>query len=430
MFKLASQSLWNRRGSAVLTILAIAVSVMLLLGVDRIREQTRANFANTVSGTDLIVGARTGQVQLLLSSVFHIGAMTNTLSWSSYEHLQQLPQVNWHVPLALGDSVQGFPVVGTTPTFFSQFQYGQRQSLEIAQGEVFQQVTEVVIGAQVARALDLVVGDDVSLAHGSGGLSFSEHGDHDFQVSGVLATTGTPVDKAVYVPLAGLSLVHDELDPADEDEHAHGHEHEHDHQSEHSGEQVADVVNEPPATSLSAVLIGLNSKPFALRLQRDINTYAGEPLTAIMPGMTLQQLWQTLSLFEQALYAIAGLVVVTGLLGMLTSLLASLRERRREIAVLRAVGARRSTIFGLLISETMLLTLFGCLAGVALLYLVIASAGSLLQSQLGINLALAPLSVSEWQLLGLIIGAGFLLSLIPAWRAYRLSLADGLTAKL
>lgn len=422
MFKLALYSLLNRRSSAVLTVFAIALSVLLLLGVERVREQVRANFANTVSGTDIIVGARTGQVQLLLSSVFHIGSMTNTLSWDSYEYLQELPQVRWHIPLALGDSVGGAPVVATTNDFFQHFQYGSRQPLEFATGEHFSGPTDVVVGALVASQQGHEVGAGITIAHGAGGISFSQHDTHDFQVRGVLKATGTPVDKAVYIPLEGLALVHDEVTgtSAPDSEHEHDHAHDNEHMDEHSG----------PTQTLSAVLLGLESKPYAIRMQRQINTYTMEPLTAIMPGMTLQQLWQTLSVFEQALFVITILVVITGLLGMLTTLLASLRERRREMAVLRAVGAGPGTIFTLLVSEAALLTLLGCVAGVVGLYAAQLIAAPLLAEQLGLSLTITGLQTNEWALLGLVLIAGILVSLFPAWRAYKLSLADGLTVKL
>jgi len=219
MIRLALLSLWNRKASALLTICAIAVSVMMLLGVEQIRQQTRSNFANTISGTDLIVGARTGSTQLLLASVFNIGQLSNTMSWQSYRYLTELPQVAWHVPLALGDSLRGFPVVGTTAEFFTYFNYGQRQALEFANGQPFNSLTDLVVGAEVAQSLQLTVGSTATLAHGSGGLSFSEHDEHDFSVTGVLKRTGTPVDHSVYVDLGGLSLVHDELPQAQTTEH-------------------------------------------------------------------------------------------------------------------------------------------------------------------------------------------------------------------
>lgn len=411
MIRLALASLTNRKASAWLTILAIAVSTLLLLGVERVRTQTQENFANTISGTDLIVGARTGSTQLLLSSVFHIGAMNNSLSWQSYEYLQKLPGVAWHIPMALGDSFSGYPVVGTTPAFFEYFQYGNRESLQLRQGHVFSgdAADDAVLGAEVARRLKIKVGDELTIAHGSGGISFSDHDAHPFKVKGILAPTATPADQALYVPLAGLGLVHGEIL---EDDHVHDHAH------------------EQPVYTLSAVLLGLSNKPLALRLQRQINTYKGEPLTAIMPGLALTELWRTLNLFEKALFAVSALVVATGLLGMLTTLLASLRERRREMAVLRSIGAGPFTIFGLLVSEAFLLAIAGVAVGISMLFLILGVGSDWLLANTGMLLRATPLTTTELMFAGAVLIAAIFLSFIPAWRAYRNALADGLTIRL
>ncbi|EKE87439.1 ABC transporter permease [Idiomarina xiamenensis] len=427
MLKLALASLQNRRASALLTLLAIAVSVALLLAVERVRDQVQDNFANTVSGTDLIVGARTGQTQLLLASVFHIGALSNNLSWDSYEAWRERPEIAWSIPLSLGDSVRGLPVVATTDAFFTHFQYGLKRSLELQQGQWFAANDQVVLGADAAKQLGLKMGDDLVVAHGAGGISFSEHDEHPFHVSGVLAFTGTPVDQAVYVSLSGMGLIHGDLaDNGDEHEHATHDEHEHEHEHEHHHAAMQDGH----VTSISAALFGLKVKPLAIRLQREINNYDAEPLSAIMPGLTLQQLWKTLNIFERALTAVSAMVVVTGLLGMLTTLLASLRERRREMAVLRAVGARPAHVFTLLVSEAVLLTVLGCFAGLVILYASIGLLGGWIHSQTGMMLSLSWPTVAEWYRLALVVAAGFILSLVPAWRAYKNSLADGLSVKL
>lgn len=408
MIRLAIKSLLNRRASVLLTIIAIAVSVTLLLAVERVREQVQNHFANTVSGTDLIIGARTGQTQLLLSSVFHIGSMTNNMSWESFTDIKARPEVSWAIPISLGDSVQGLPVVATTDAYFQHFKYGNKQTLQFADGHAFESAEDVVLGADAAERLSKSIGDDIIIAHGSGGISFSQHAQHPLTVTGVLKRTGTPVDQAVLVTLHSLEMIHN-------GEHSHsGHQHE----------------GEPPAESISAAMLGLKAKPLALRLQRQINTYEKEPLTALLPGMTLQQLWKTLRVFEQALTAISAMVVLIGLLGMLTIMLASLRERRREMAVLRAVGAGPGTIFGLLLSEALLLTVVGAFSGLLLLYALQWSLAGVIQSQTGIILGSSWPSSAEWWRIALVIAAGFLLSLIPAWRAYRNSLADGLTVKI
>ncbi|WP_417447871.1 ABC transporter permease [Idiomarina abyssalis] len=408
MIRLAIKSLMNRRASVLLTVIAIAVSVTLLLAVERVREQVQSHFANTVSGTDLIIGARTGQTQLLLSSVFHIGSMTNNMSWESFEDIRERPEVSWAIPMSLGDSVQGLPVVATSNAYFEHFKYGNKQALEFSQGSAFASDEEVVLGADAAEKLSKTMGDDIIIAHGSGGISFSEHDQHPLTVTGVLQRTGTPVDQAVFVTLHSLEMIH-----SGEHEHS-GHDHH----------------NEAPADSISAALLGLKAKPLALRLQRQINTYEKEPLTALLPGMTLQELWKTLRVFEQALTAISAMVVLIGLLGMLTIMLASLRERRREMAVLRAVGAGPGTIFGLLLSEALLLTVVGAFSGLLLLYGLQWSLAGVIQSQTGLILSTTWPGASEWWRMALVIIVGFMLSLIPAWRAYRQSLADGLTVKI
>jgi putative ABC transport system permease protein len=408
MIRLAIKSLMNRRASVLLTVIAIAVSVTLLLAVERVREQVQSHFANTVSGTDLIIGARTGQTQLLLSSVFHIGSMTNNMSWESFNDIRERPEVSWAIPMSLGDSVQGLPVVATTNAYFEHFKYGNKQALEFSRGGAFASDEEVVLGADAAEKLSKTMRDDIIIAHGSGGISFSEHDQHPLTVTGVLQRTGTPVDQAVFVTLHSLEMIH-----SGEHEHS-GHDHH----------------NEAPTDSISAALLGLKAKPLALRLQRQINTYEKEPLTALLPGMTLQELWKTLRVFEQALTAISAMVVLIGLLGMLTIMLASLRERRREMAVLRAVGAGPGTIFGLLLSEALLLTVVGAFSGLLLLYGLQWSLAGVIQSQTGLILSTTWPSVSEWWRIALVIIAGFMLSLIPAWRAYRQSLADGLTVKI
>lgn len=407
MIKLATKSLLNRRASVLLTVIAIAVSVTLLLAVERTREQVQTNFANTVSGTDLIIGARTSQIQLLLSSVFHIGSMTNNMSWDAFSDIRSRPEVEWAVPISLGDSVAGLPVVASTSDYFTHFKYGSKQSLTFSDGQAFHRSKQVVLGAEAADKLKKKTGDNITIAHGSGGISFSEHDDHPLTVVGILKRTGTPVDQSILTSLSSLEMIHG------------GHQSEHTHHD-----------SQPPAQSISAALLGLKAKPLALRLQRQINTYKPEPLTALLPGMTLQELWKTLRIFEQALTVISSMVVLIGLLGMLTIMLASLRERRREMAVLRAVGAGPGTVFGLLLSEALLLTIVGAVSGLSLLYFLEWAFAGVIQSQTGIMLSFSWPTVAEWWRLGLVVTAGFVLSLIPAWRAYRQSLADGLTVKV
>jgi putative ABC transport system permease protein len=414
--RLAVQSLRNRALTASLTVLAIAVSVMLLIGVEKVRTGARASFADTISGTDLVVGARSGSIQLLLYSVFRIGNATNNVTWKSYQDIAQRPEVAWTVPLSLGDSHRGFRLLGTTPEYFERYKYRHGQSLAFAEGKPFADLFDVVIGADVASALGYKIGDRIVIAHGLGAVSFVEHADKPFQVSGILAKTGTPVDRTLHVSLEAIEAIHVDWQtgmpmPG----------------QTISANEVRKMHLEPKA--ITAALVGLKSKLATFKLQRAINEYREEPLSAIIPGAALQELWGLVATAETALSVISAMVVATALLGMVTTILTTLNERRREMAILRSVGARPATILGLLATEAALLTLSGVALGVALLYGALAVLRPWVDRVYGLQLNIDPPTGSEWMALGAIVVAGIVAGLIPALRAYRLSLADGMTVR-
>ena len=208
ILSLAWKSLLNRRFTALLTVMSIALSVTLLVGVERLRTEARASFANTLSGTDLIVGARSGPVQLLLYSVFRIGDATNNISWQSYQDIAAHPKVAWTVPISLGDSHRGFRVLGTSAAYFEHYRYGRDRRLAIDEGQPFADLYDAVLGAQVADELGYKIGDAIVLAHGASEVSFARHDDKPFRVAGILARTGTPVDRTVHVSLEAIEAIH------------------------------------------------------------------------------------------------------------------------------------------------------------------------------------------------------------------------------
>ncbi|MBM7062753.1 ABC transporter permease [Pseudomonas sp. UL073] len=419
LLRLALASLNNRRFTACLTVFAIALSVCLLLAVERVRTEARASFASTISGTDLIVGARSGSVNLLLYSVFRIGNATNNIRWSSFEQLAASPRVKWAIPLSLGDSHRGYRVLGTSAAYFEHYRYGRGQPLQLQSGRAFaSDPFEVVLGAEVADALHYRLGDQVVLAHGVATISLVQHDDKPFRVVGILARTGTPVDRTLHISLAGMEALH--IDWQNGVPARGG--------GKVSAEQARHLDLTP--TAITAVLLGLNSKIATFAVQREINEYRGEPLLAILPGVALQELWSLMGTAEKALFVVSLFVVLTGLIGMLTAILTSLNERRREMAILRSVGARPWQVACLLVLEAFALALAGVLLGVALLYLAIAASQGYVQAQYGLYLPLALPSAYEWTLLGAILAAALLMGVVPAWRAYRQSLADGLSIRL
>ncbi|MBK3868559.1 FtsX-like permease family protein [Pseudomonas stutzeri] len=419
LLRLALASLNNRRFTALLTVFAIALSVCLLLAVERVRNETRASFASTISGTDLVVGARSGSVNLLLYSVFRIGNATNNIRWDSYQHFAEHPRVDWAIPISLGDSHRGFRVMGTSTAYFEHYRYGRKQPLQLAEGRAFERDPfEVVLGAEVASALGYQLDDSIVLAHGVARVSLVRHDDKPFRVVGVLQRTGTPVDRTLHISLAGMEALHVDWQNGMPARGAARIDAEHARQLDLQPQQI------------TAFLLGLNSKIATFALQREINQYRGEPLLAILPGVALQELWSLMGTAEKALFVVSLFVVLTGLIGMLTAILTSLNERRREMAILRSVGARPWHIAALLIIEAFGLTLAGVLLGLVLLYVGIAAAQSPLQSLYGLYLPLAWPSTYEWSLLGAILLAALLMGSVPAWRAYRQSLADGLSIRL
>ena len=420
LWSLALRSAWNRRFVLSLTLLSIALATFLLLGIERLRSDVRQNFRQAVSGTDLIVGARTSPVQLMLYSVFRIGNATHNVRWSSAQALASHPAVAWTAPIALGDSFHGFPVIGTTASYFAHFQYGDHQPLALAQGRLNQALFDVVLGAEVARQRGLVLGQRITLSHGGGGGDGppgAEHADKPFTVTGILRATGTPVDRSVHISLEAIEAIH--LDwqggvplpgmviPAD---------------------QVQKFSLTPQ--TVTAVLVGLKTRAAVFRVQRWVDAYAPEPLLAVLPGVALDQLWGVLGGMEQALLLMSALVACVSLIGLVAVVLAGLNERRRELAILRAVGAGPRHVFALLALEGALLTLGGVLLGAAALWATIALGGPVLQAHTGITLNWGAPSASQWQLAGALLIVGGLASLVPGWRAYRWSLADGLVARV
>ncbi len=398
---LALQSLWNRRGSVMLTVFAIAVSVAMLLSVQKLRTAARESFASTISGTDLVVGARSGPLNLLLYSVFRIGDPTANVSWQTYRIVSQHRDVAWTIPLSLGDSHQGYRVVGTSPAFFAHYRYGQRQALAFRAGRPFVGGNEVVLGYEVSRRLGYSTGDSIVIAHGIGEGSFQTHQADPGVVVGILAPTGTPVDRALHVDLAFIDEIH-----------------------------ASESAGVPGDRGLSAFLVGMKSRDSVLLMQRALNEYAAEPLQAVIPGVALVQLWQAVGVADRALMLVAACVALAGLLGMMASILTSLNERRREMAILRSVGAQPRHVFGLLLLESAFLVSSGIALGVLLVYAIVGTLRPWIAERYGIDLPISGLTATDGMLLGAVLVSALLLGAYPAWRAYRLSLADGLTIRL
>ena len=411
----------NRRFTLVMTVSSLALSIFLMLAVERLRSQAHESFLQSVSGTDLIVGPRSSPLQLLLYSVFRLGTASHSMSWSSFETIKARPDIAFAIPIALGDSHDHFPVLGTNLDYFEHFRYAEQRALKFAQGKAFADTLdglfEAVIGSQLARSEGYTVGSMLTLAHGNEARPGAAHDDRPFKVVGVLAAPATPVDRTVHISLPAIEALHADwvggarmpglMIPA---------------------EQLRKFDLKPK--TVTAALLGLKNRAGVFATQRSINTFTGEALTAILPAVTLTELWDLLAVVETSLRLISALVFGVSVLGLVAILMAGLNERRRELAILRSVGASPRVLFGLLSLEALVIVTIGILLGTMLLYAATAWAGPLLLEHFGLPLQARMLGGEELTLLGAVAAVGLVASLIPGWQAYRYSLSDGLAPRI
>ena len=457
MFGFALRSLWNRRFVAALTVLAIALSVALILGVERLRTEARDSFTNSASGIDLIVAPRGNDVQILLATVFGVGTTGTGLAWETYELVEDLPQVEWSVPVQMGDNHRGYPVIGTTETYFERFRHSGGRPLSLAAGQAFDDAMaeSAVVGAEVAARFGYRPGTVIVNAHGAGAVSFDLHDDAPFTITGVLAPTGTAVDRMVFVSLEGFDEIHaartpPPSDPFDMGEGSDGHEgeegvagdvgghevedanadDEHDHTGEDHGSRDAhdDERHEPAA--INAIYVGLTDRAAVLGIQRILAEMGTDAVSAVIPAVALTELWAITGTAERAMQLMAWAVALAGMTGMVVMLSATLEARRREFAILRSVGATPARIFTLIVTEAALLVAAGLAGGLLLLALAARLSEPLLAARFGLALNAGPAGVREVVLLVTIFAAGLAASLVPALRVYRMTLADGLSVRL
>ena len=403
--RLAIKSLLDRKSSVLVSLLAMSVSIFVLLGVEHIRHQTKENFSNTVSGVDLIVGARTGSVNLLLYSVFRVGNPTNNIRWETYEKVASSRKVDWAIPISLGDSHKGYRVLGTSTDYFKYFSYSDKQLLEFKDGRAFKDLFDVVLGAEVARKLNYQLGDRLVLAHGVAATSFSLHEDRPFDVVGILRPTGTPVDQTLHVSLAGIEAIHIDW--------------QHGVRIPNSSAPIDnfDDIDLKPK-SITAFMLGLKEKMATFRVQRGINNYKGEPLLAILPGVALSELWQMMGILEKTLLLVSALVFLAACLGVSAMLLASIRERQKEFHLLRVIGAPPRFLFFLVELEAFFITLFGVILGSLLLMGSLLVSRDYLVEKFGLHINVSIFTENSIHMILMVFLASFIAAALPSFVSY------------
>ena len=415
LLKLTLNSLYARLLTVSMTIFAISLSLMLYLSVEKLRSSAYTSFTNTISQTDLIVGSRTGSVQLLLYSIFRIGNATNNITWESYQDIIEKDEVKWAVPISLGDSHKGYRVMGTNKEFFKHYKYRGNKSLVIKDGKYFSDLYDVVLGFGVAEKLDYQINSSIIVSHGL--KSFTDHDDQPFKVSGILAKTGTPVDNTIIVSLKAIEAIHVDWS---------------------SGAKIPGQITpideirkmDLATSNITAILLGIDSKLKIFQFQRWINEYPEEALTAILPGVALQELWRIVGVVENILLGISFVVILTTLMGMAAIVLSSLNERRREMAIWRAMGASPKIVIGLLMLEALIISSVSIFFSTILLFILLYFLQPWIDTTYGILVTVEMFSLSDIYIFILFIFAAMFVSLIPALRAYWFSINDGMTVKI
>ena len=449
-FTLVFQSLLNRWLSCLLIILTLAFSISLYFTVSRIQESVKASFKSTVSGVDSVVAARGGNLQILLNSVFLIGEPSAPIQWNTYQDIANNNKIKWAVPISLGDSHKGYRVIGTTNNYFKQIKYSSRKNIEFLTGNSFNDVFDVVLGSVVASKLNYNIGEEIAITHGLSDVGEvhtftseknAKHDDHDdhakheedeeedqehddhashdhenlgFKISGILKPTGTPIDNAVYVSLAGIEAMHTGWI---------------------GNQKVIDVSLEQimkkelrPKT-ISAIFLSLNNRTQIFQFQRDVINYKEEAISSVMPGITLSRLWMLTGNVDKAFKIITFFIIIIALLGMIAMTIAGLSSRRREMAILRSVGASPVNIVSLLLVESIIISIVSCILGYILMVVIFSLGKDYLQNNYGIFIDSFSIKNYDLQIVITIVFAALIATIVPAIQIYKNTVRDGLSVK-
>ncbi|MFP4502649.1 MAG: ABC transporter permease [Candidatus Hydrogenedentota bacterium] len=438
LWRIAWSYLWNRKLTTILTIVSVALGVALITAVLTLRDETRRRFEEEGQTFDMVVGAKGSALQLVLCAVYFMDRPPGNISTDIYHQIAEDPMVRAAFPIAIGDSFQGFPIVGTTPEYLAHERLNVRDDtfsrvLAFAEGEPFDEPMEIVIGAHVARATGVEVGDQVVGTHGFIELSestreavgFHSHEHQPYTVVGILEPSNSPNDRALFTNIQSVWDVHadpskfpewhgTEEEEAHQDAHDHGHAgHAHDTHTHSAGDEV------------TAVLVQLDSPAdrfvFKDMVNRKYNAAADIPIQVI------EKLYdQLLSTAKLVLLAVGYLVVVVSALSILIGLYLSIMQRRRDMAIMRALGASAYEIFGAVLIEAFWVTLLGIGLGWILGGAVTFGLSAYLAAKFGMTLNAFIIGRETVNAFAVILGVGILAGLLPAWQAYRSDVARDL----
>jgi putative ABC transport system permease protein len=387
------RSLRQHALSTLITAFSISLAGGLLMSVWSVKDQARATFTGINGGFDAVLGARGSKLQLVLNSIFHLESSPGNLHAPDYLDIKKNPNVALAIPIAVGDNYHGYRLVGTIPEMFEKTEYAPGKHYELEPGGSFFDPTrrEAVVGSFVAQKMGLKMGDTFHPYHG---LIFNERDQHSetYVVVGVLKPSNTPTDRVIWIPLEGIQKMK-------------GHD-------------------PKAATDVSAVLVKLRGEgAVGFRMDMMYNKQ-GDRLTFAWPiATTIAELFDKIGWFDKVLALVAYLVAVVATASILASIYNSMNERRREIAILRALGARRRIILSAIILEAAAISTLGMTVGFAIYLMIMTGAAKIIRAQTGIV-------IDPWQFNTVmlwapaaLIGLGALAGIVPAMKAYRTDVA-------
>ena len=407
---LAVKSLLSRKVSVILTVVSLTLSISLYLSIDTLRLGAKKSFFGNVKTGDLILGSRSGEIQLLLYSLFQIGNPTNNISWDSYKEIEKNSDIEWMVPISLGDSHKQFRVMGTSKAYFEKYEYRNKKKLAFKSGNIFNDLFDVVIGSDVAKKLNYNIDDNIVIAHGISSQSL--HDEFPFKVKGILKKTGTSADRLVLVSLEALEVIHKDWKTGIKIPNAK--------------KLNKNNYNDLEPKEVTAAIIKLKSSIKVFQIQRQINKYEFEPLQAIIPGISLSKLWQIVSVTENVMLIISLMVIISSFIGMTAILYSTLNGRRKEMALLRIVGASPYTIFTLMITEALIIAISSIFISICLIQVLALIFFPILDQNFGLYLEYKFLTVKDLLFLLSVLFLSVIVSVLPSLRASKDSINEGI----
>lgn len=411
LWMIVRRSLRHHALSTWVTVISVALAVGLTISVFAVTAQSRRAFAGGTAGFDGVVGARGSPLQLVLNTVFHLETSPGNIPWSTYEALRKDPNVSLAVPYAVGDNYKGFRVVGTTPEIFTKFEYQKGVTFRIPEpGRPFAaDKQEAVFGFAAAERTGVRLGDRIRVFHGFEFDPKKQH-DEEYVVSGIMEPTNSPSDRVVWIPIDGIFRLGG-------------------HVLRGTGKEYTPVRGEPipdEAKEVSAVMLKFRSPVAGFALDQTINRQGKVATLAFPVARVVTELFDKLGWMIGVLELTAYLVMVVAAASILASLHNTMNERRREFAILRALGARRGSVFSVIVMESTVIAALGCAAGLVVYFVIVSVAASIVRAQVGVVIDVFAWHEALWTVPAAMIALGAVAGLLPAFRAYRTDVAENL----